>query len=71
LPSVLEEHDSSFGEADAGRAAQEKSRAELFLQRFDLQSDRGLTQIESFAGLAEAQVFGDCSKDFEAKVFEH
>jgi hypothetical protein len=44
--------------------------ADVFLQRLDLETDRGLSQVQLFRSLAKAVLFRNCPKDHQAEVVE-
>ena len=67
--SVAEQDCASFGEADAAFAAIEECSAEFFFEGMNLLADRGLAEVQTLGGTAEAGLFSNGAEDLQPEIF--
>ena len=70
LPRVSQEHLASLRQSNTRSGAIEELDADVFLQRLDLETDRGLRQVQFFRSLAKAVLFRNCPEDDQAEVVQ-
>src|SRR5260370_11925365 len=46
-----------------------KRHSELLFERFDLNGDRRLREVDGFGSLAEIQIIGDCATHLKTEIF--
>src|SRR5882762_11986529 len=66
---MFEKNSPRFRQRNSVFRAIKKRHSELLFQRFDLKCDRRLCEIESFGGLPEIQIIGNCAEDLQSEIF--
>jgi hypothetical protein len=51
-------------------AAIEQLHTKIFFKRLDLETYRGLGQVQFFCGLAETELFRNCAEDHDSEVLK-
>jgi hypothetical protein len=70
LLRISQKNLSRLRQRDLRAGAIEELDAKIFLQRLDLETHRGLRQIQLFRGLTKAALFRNCPEDYQAEVVE-
>ena len=69
LLRMFEKNSLSFRQRDSVFRAIKKRHSQFLFQHFDLKRDRRLCEIESFCGLSEVQIIGNCAEDLQSEIF--